>query len=301
MGQSTETARGIELFDRIKDRFVELRGMETYLQEASFAAQIIASNDLLLKSTAQSKQQAVINVANIGLSLSPVKKQAYLVPRYNRDKKVYECHLEPSYIGLMKLAIDTGSVRSMETQKVYENDEFTFQKGTVKEIKHVPAWARKPAQKKGKLIAVYSVATLLDGSLHVEDMDAEDLERVRNASETYVKWKAGERGFAPHKEWGDEMDRKAVIRRHCKTLPKSDRSKELLEAIALDEQGFNLDPKPDDPLKAKREQIRQALDFYQGEDGDTLRELCRNKLIAGEFNEEFANNMLKQLSIQTEV
>ena len=85
--------------------------------EAGFAIQQMEANDYLL-SVAMGNRQSVINavtnVAAIGISLNPARKQAYLVPR---DKKV--C-LDISYIGLIDLATQSGSVVWVKAELVYE-------------------------------------------------------------------------------------------------------------------------------------------------------------------------------------
>ncbi len=78
-----------------------------YDTEAMFAMQIINKNSYLMgiaNSNPASLRDAVINIASIGLSLNPATKYAYLVPR---EKAA--C-LDISYIGLIKLATDTGSI-----------------------------------------------------------------------------------------------------------------------------------------------------------------------------------------------
>ncbi|KAK6697727.1 hypothetical protein SNK04_013822 [Fusarium graminearum] len=77
-------------------------------REAEFALQTLYGNDYAMKIAMQNRSSviaAVVNIAAIGISLNPAKKQAYLVPR---DGKI--C-LDISYMGLMDLAIDSGSIR----------------------------------------------------------------------------------------------------------------------------------------------------------------------------------------------
>ena len=85
-------------------------------REAGFAIQQLGKNDYMMKA-AQNNRQAVVdavtNVAAIGISLNPAKKQAYLVPR---DNKI--C-LDISYMGLMDLAQATGAVKWAQAALVY--------------------------------------------------------------------------------------------------------------------------------------------------------------------------------------
>ncbi len=291
---STEVnTRSADQFLPIKERFEALRGAEAFMEEASYAAQIIAKNSSLMQCTAASKMLAVMNVANTGLTLSPVAKLAYLVPRWNNQLKAAECHLEPSYRGLAKLITDTGAVRHFLTGKVYEGDEIRIDKGAGL-LEHIPAWS--VGKKRGALLAVYSVATMADGFRHIEDMDVAELEKVRECSDAYVKWKKDpKKNSAPHEDWQDEMDRKAVMRRHVKTLPLTKQASEINAAIAIDEAAYTPVPRAADRVAELRRRVIEALEFYQGDDRELLREQCRAKAASGEFTEAFAKQVLAQL------
>ena len=84
-------------------------------REAEFAIQVITSSEYATKIAVQNRQSvvnAITNIAAIGISLNPAKKQAYLVPR---DGKI--C-LDISYIGLMDLAMATGAIRWAQAELV---------------------------------------------------------------------------------------------------------------------------------------------------------------------------------------
>ena len=97
---------------------------EKVKQEISFAIQIINKSPQLQKCSKESLQVAVLNISNIGLSLNPASKEAYLIPRWNSAAKQNEACLEPSYVGLVKLLTDAGSVTSVLCQLVHEGDVF---------------------------------------------------------------------------------------------------------------------------------------------------------------------------------
>jgi recombination protein RecT len=82
----------------------------------------LSANDYL-KSIAEknpaSLLQSVKNVASIGLSLSPAEKLAYLVPRKGKV-----C-LDVSYVGLCRLATNSGSIEWIQAELYYSNDKFT--------------------------------------------------------------------------------------------------------------------------------------------------------------------------------
>ena len=92
-------------------------------REAGFAVQVLEANSFALSIAQRSRQSvvnAVVNVAAIGLSLNLATKLAYLVPRKTGIV------LEISYMGLVKLATDSGSVRWVKAELVYEQDRFTI-------------------------------------------------------------------------------------------------------------------------------------------------------------------------------
>lgn len=225
-----EKSLSINSFDKIKPRFVDLVNEQTFLKEASFALQAFNKNAYLNKATTASKLNAVMNVAQTGLSLNPVTKYAYLVPRYTGGN--IECVLEPSYQGLVKLVTDTGSARNVYCFPVYEGDIFEETLGTTIEIKHVPK------RESTKIKLFYAVAILHDGSKQVEVMTIEQINEIRDKSDSY---KAFVNGKAKSAIWDtnySEMGRKTVIKRIVKYLPKTDQYERLATAIELDNSDY---------------------------------------------------------------
>jgi phage RecT family recombinase len=221
-------------FQPAEKRMMEL-GMDVVQikKEISFALQHINKSDKLQKCTPESKLAAVVNIANIGLTLNPVAKEAYLIPRWNKLVNGNECALEPSYVGLVKLLTDAGSVNSMVTQVVYEHDrEFELNLADNREpVVHKPELVKS---KRGNIIGCYSLATLPDGTRQVEWMDIEELRNIRQRSETYVAYLAGKISTCTWITDESEMMRKTVVKRIYKYLPRTDRMNKIDEAIKLD-------------------------------------------------------------------
>ena len=217
----------IESFDQIKTRFIEVADEKTFLKEASFAVQHFNKNAYLSKSTTASKLEAVLNIAQIGLTLNPALKLAYLIPRYDSHAKVINCVLEPSYQGLVKLITDTGSARNVYCHIVYEGDEFEETLGTQVEIIHKP----KHESKTPKLF--YAVAVLEDGSKQVEVMGVDEINDIRARSESYKAFIDNRAKSCIWESDYNEMGRKTVIKRLTKYLPKTDRWDKLARSIEL--------------------------------------------------------------------
>lgn len=221
-----------EAFDPIKKDWIKY-GMteETFAVEVSFACQHIYRNPYLQTCTRDSMLRAVLNVAQVGLTLNPVSKYAALIPRYNGKTKENECVLEPMYQGLMKLLTDSGAVKHMEAHVVHDGDDFAFDYGSGIAT-HIPYFLVEKA--KGKIKAVYSKAVLKDGSHHLEIMSAADVYEIRERSESYRAYLDKKTKSCIWISDEQEMFRKTIIKRHQKYLPKSSEMEKFQTAIDLD-------------------------------------------------------------------
>jgi phage RecT family recombinase len=222
-----ETETGIAIFNKIKTRFVQLVDESTFKTECSFALQVFEKNSYLNKATTSSKLQAVMNVAQTGLTLNPVRQHAYLVPRASNGK--IECTLMPSFRGIVHLIMKTGMVKKIDAQVVKEGDEFSYQLGLSPDIKHVPLTSNEQA----KITHAYAFAILTNGEVVIEVVSLNDLEEIKSQSESYKSHKS--KGFAsPWVTWEGEMSKKAAIKRLCKHLPEGKDWVNVQEAIAID-------------------------------------------------------------------
>ena len=227
-----------------EDKFVTLN--ETvrplnFAAECDFARQALMKNDYLLKvakDNQQSLADAISNVAAIGISLNPANKHAYLVPR----KKMI-C-LDISYMGMIKLATDTGIVKYMKAELIYENDNFTY-KGfdTRPEIE-----VKNPfdAKSRGDLIGCIAWGKLNSGDFINELMNIDELLSIRNDSEAYKDAvKKGGWSFenCVWVKYESEMIKKTVIKRLYKTMPSSDGSEVMSHAIEVlnEHEGIEID------------------------------------------------------------
>lgn len=222
----------------IKNQMLELG-----FSEQQFKAEVINAlqiwnnpkNTYLRKCSKGSFLTSLVNLCKIGLSLNPVKKEAYLVPRAGNI-----C-LEPSYIGLIKLLTDEGTVKNIQTNVIYENCDFDlFHDMNGLNFKHIPYYVKK--LEPGRIFGVYCIANLSSGEKQFEHMTIDEINAIKEKSESYKAFKD------PKKKvyscvWNDyesEMIRKTIIRRIYKYLPRSDgkRSDYINEAVKLDESAF---------------------------------------------------------------
>lgn len=219
-------------FDVIRPRLKEL-GLtdQQIIREISFALQYANQQPKLRECSLESVQKSIINVALTGLTLNPVSKECYLIPRWNKELKANECTLMPGYVGLVKLLTDAGSVKSIVTNIVYSGDEIKINLAdNVNPVTHIPELIKA---KRGQMIGCYSLATLHNGTRQVEWMDIEDIHAIRGRSESYTYAESKGLKSVWHTD-EPEMCRKTVVKRIYKYLPKSDKSEQIEQAINID-------------------------------------------------------------------
>jgi len=206
MSKVAEILKGNELIERFAD--VSPSWME-YKAEMGFAVQILGANSYLAEiaqKNPSSLQQAMTNVAACGLSLNPALKEAYLVPR--KGKVCFD----PSYMGLCKLATDTGSVVWVQTRVVKENDEFILH-----DIGQPPTHNVDPFSERGAVTGVYCVAKIHDGSFLTGTMSIAEVYAIRARSEAYKADPKKTPWFTDE----EEMIKKTIAKRDKKMWPRS--------------------------------------------------------------------------------
>lgn len=286
----------IESFTPIKDRFVQLLDEKTFLKECSFAIQHLSKNSYLAQSTQKSVLESVLNIAQVGLTLNPALKLAYLVPRRVGSDVV--CCLEPSYQGLCKLATDTGSVKNIYAELVYQNDVFERILGTENKIVHKPKNTER-----GDVVGVYAVAHLYDGRTQTEYMDKIEVYEIRDYSESYKSFKSGKVKDCIWERNEFEMWRKTVIKRLCKYLPKTEAWEQLSKAIEFDNNDYQVNQMQLDTIEQllktsvfseeKKEFILRYMHTYTIDQANSMI----NELYSSQVNPILAGNNYNQKDI----
>ncbi len=275
-----------------KPKFIEIASkadIVAYEKESIFAMQAIVKNNRLLQVAMEnptSVRNAVINIAAVGLSLNPSTRMAYLVPR---DKEV--C-LDISYMGLIKIATDTGSILWAKADIVYETDRFTYNGPSEKPTHNADVFNPE----RGKKVGCYCIAKTRDGEYLVETMSELEIFDIRKKS------MGADSKYSPWVNFEGEMWKKAVIKRASKTWPKSERSMgRLEEAIhvinehdGLQEEYINgnyqtVDTEPVDLMKVEdlAHRCREIIDEEDEEQAPIL---------LSEINESLSNDERSELA-----
>lgn len=179
-----------------------------FVKEAQFALQLLQGNDYLQKAAQTNPvalEYAIINLASIGISLNPALKESYLVPRGGKI-----C-LDISYMGLIKLATDTGSIIWVQAEIVKKNDKFTYHG-----VGKAPTHEMDPFGERGEVIGVYAVAKTSTGEMLSTIMSKADCDAIKDKSSQAAK-------SGPWVSFYEEMLKKTVIKRASKLWPKSER------------------------------------------------------------------------------
>lgn len=185
-----------------------------YAQEAHFALQQLAANSYLLgiaQNNPDSLRAALLNVAATGLSLNPVKKQAYLVPR---NKSVV---LDISYMGILHVAQMSGAIEWGQARIVRAGHRFQLTG-----INQAPIHEYNPFENDdaaGAIVGAYAVVKLPSGDFLTHCLNMDALLRIRSRSESFKSgknspWltdpepmmkKSAVRGLAPYMPYREAM------------------------------------------------------------------------------------------------
>lgn len=237
--------------NNLEKPFNELAGKNsqvTFAQEAQFALQLLQANSFLL-STAQKSQDtlknAIVNIAAVGLSLNPVSKDAYLVPRDGRI-----C-LDVSYRGLCKLAERAGSIRFVQAKVVRASDTFEISGPTAP-----PIHSYSPFKDRGEVIGVYCAALLQTGETLTEVMTIKECFYIRDRTKIWQKSKKG-----PWKDFEEQMMLKTVIKRAAKLWPTVGAVNHIHKAIDVinEHEGIDFEAEKIEAQEKENAEVKEAI------------------------------------------
>lgn len=218
----------VEIIEDAAPRFNKIAtasNLVTWAEESQFAMQAISKNDKLAQCAPVTVQNAIINVAAVGLTLNPALGYAYLVPESEkmkdangRDIWAQNCCLRVSFKGLLKIATDSGSILWVKAEIVKAADKFTY-RGPCE----LPTHEMDAFGDRGATVGVYCIAKTHQGDYLVDVMSAADIKAIRGAAKQDGVWS----------KWPEEMAKKAIIKRASKQWPKTDREDRLGKAVAV--------------------------------------------------------------------
>ena len=162
----------------------------------------ITSNPSIMKLERTSLWTSLTKCAEVGLM--PDGKEAAIVPFGNKATFM------SMVAGKMKLARNSGEIKTLDSQVVYANDDFKYwidEEGP--HIRHIP----NIESDRGLVKCAYAIGVTKDGGTYIEVMTGQQLGAVESVS----KGKGGP-WSGPFKS---EMQRKSVMNRLLKRMPTS--------------------------------------------------------------------------------
>lgn len=171
------------------------------------ALTVVRQNRKLMACRANTVLGALMTCAQLGLEPGPLG-EAYLVPYGD------VCTFLPGYRGLVKLAWNSGQIKHIDADVVYEDDLFDYEKGTSPFLRHKPA--RGERNTVNGATHAYAVVSMTNGGSSFVVLSVEEVERIRR---TYSK--SGHKNDNPWQTEWSEMAKKTVLRRLSKIMPLS--------------------------------------------------------------------------------
>lgn len=227
--QLTPIGQICQAIDKMEGSLNEsLRGtgisVDRFLATAKTAVQTHADKDRLAKADRNSLYLAIKRAATDGLM--PGNGEAALV--------VYgdQVQYQPMVQGLVRLARNSGEIESINSEVVYENDDFVLGYDTDGiTFKHNPDWKNE----RGSPVLVWASVKLKSGEIIARAYPKSRIMQIATRSKM-----AGNYDPQKGKDW-EEFWRKAAIRNILKYAPKSTHLDKALESDNLEFEGETIE------------------------------------------------------------
>tara|TARA_B000000609_G_scaffold125145_1_gene99081 strand:- start:35 stop:832 length:798 start_codon:yes stop_codon:yes gene_type:complete len=191
--------------EKMADKFRE--ALPPTMDESKFISVLkltLNKNPRLLQADKNSLLQTFMSAAKDGLYLDGKESAAV---QYGQSVQYI-----PMVEGIIKVLHNSGLIKTLCAEVVYENDLFDYELGTKQHITHKPLITGD----RGKPVCVYAVAVTSNDGQYIEIMNMAEIEKCRQVS------KASSSPHSPWTKWFDQMAKKTVIHRIAKRLPKND-------------------------------------------------------------------------------
>lgn len=209
-------------FDDAWGAFVKAYGNgagQVMAREIDFAAQAMLANTYLIRVATENPMSlinALKNLALVGYTLNPVRKQGYLVPMGKAIVFV------PSYMGLVDELVASGLVKKIEAHPVFDGEDFEIKLGTNGYLRHKPnPWGKR---EKENLKGCYWYAVLVDGTEMFDTISLDEIEKIRKRAPSAKSSSPWDTDYI-------EMARKTAVRNGYKKVPKKGISEDKLKVL----------------------------------------------------------------------
>ena len=232
--------------EKMADKFKE--ALPSTMDESKFISVLklqLNQNPKLLQADKNSLMQTFMRAAQDGLYLDG--REAAAVQYGNQVNYL------PMVEGVIKLMHNSGLIKTISAEVVYENDCFEYELGSNPHVKHIPLLVGN----RGNRICVYCYVQTANDGEYIEIMNMDDLDKCKQQA------KGASSPHSPWVKWFDQMAKKTVIHRIAKRLPKNDA---ISSVVRIEEdtdfkQAVNVTPTPDkqeQPLSRLKEAMGMA-------------------------------------------
>jgi recombination protein RecT len=169
---------------------------------------------------------ALMQSAQCGLEPNTVLGEAYVIPYKNNKQNITEVNFQVGYKGILKMALNTGEYEAIYAHEVREGDEFSYEYGLHKDLKHKPADVPST-----KVTHYYAVYKLKNGGFDFVVWSHDRIDQhARDFSKNYL-YKGNVNTSSVWYKNFDSMAKKTVLLDVLKYAPKS---VEMAKAIDSD-------------------------------------------------------------------
>ena len=191
--------------EKMADKFTEALPRQMDVNKfISVAKLTLNKNPKLLQADKTSLMQTFMKAAQDGLYLDG--REAAAVQYGNQVNYL------PMVEGVIKLMHNSGLIKTISAEVVYENDCFEYELGSNPHVKHIPLLVGN----RGNRICVYCYVQTANDGEYIEIMNMDDLDKCKQQA------KGASSPHSPWVKWFDQMAKKTVIHRIAKRLPKND-------------------------------------------------------------------------------
>lgn len=199
--------------------------------------------------------------------LNPMKKQCYFIAYGGK------LEMQRSYQGSIAVAKQVGGIKSVHANVIFEGDVFEYEVNPNTGRKHVTKHEQKIENiDLNKIRGAYAVAVFADGSTNMEAMNILQIKKA---------WAQGKGGgnTGAHLNFTDEMCRKTVINRLCKTIINNSDDSSLFKSEEENQPEITVDATVIEEIKENANATEISIDDAPEE---TNQEVITEEKIEGE-------------------
>lgn len=200
--------------------------VQKFIANANSAIMTHPQRDKLMEADRTSIFTACKKAASDGLMLDGREAALVVYNTKQGNTWVPTAQYIPMTQGLVKLARNSGEIKSIIAEVVYSNDKFTYRIGIDDMPQHEPDWFGD----RGEPIGVWAAVRLKDGEVIARMLPKSKIMKIADGSKTNSKQYSPTEG-----SYFDEWWRKAAIKNVLKYAPKSTELEKLNEAVKYDD------------------------------------------------------------------